>query len=67
VLIARIREDRTFGQQTVESGVIFRSVAGQVIVSELIEDHGHYQLRFSRRGVQGAGNQQPEDKKAFHF
>ena len=66
VIVAGVGKNGALGEEAVEAGAIVGTVAGEVIVTELIEDDGHHQLGFSRRGAGDGTDRQSDSKEAFH-
>ena len=58
--VVGVREDGAFGQKTVEAGMVFGAEAGQVVVSELVDDDCKDELRFF-----GGGGKQTRCSKRF--
>jgi hypothetical protein len=57
VFVARVGEDCALGQKLIEPAVVFAAKPGQVVVAELIDRDGDYQLGLGRGACQRAENE----------
>jgi hypothetical protein len=61
LFVAGIGKDRAFGQQELEAGVVVAAEAGQVVVAELVDDHGQHQLGARRSGSLSKGGDEGDE------